>query len=247
MEAQIRSRSGLAAKQGVTVLNSPGTIDSDYRGEIKVMLMNNSNNDIEIENGDRIAQMVLLEYVKAKWKQVVQLPPTDRNEKGFGSTGVKRESTITSIAENETVENIKINTMKYGEKVQNTKLWHMKYGCSAPSTLYQTQKHVEGILEVLLSPRLFKCPYCEKAKMVKHSGGPQNKDKTLVPGQMYHLDLAFVSGPSNLREMIEKGAKQKDTITVSKEGYIGFLTIIDVATRYLWVFPIKKGSTNQTS
>ena len=209
--------------------------------------MNNSNNDIEIENGDRIAQMVLLEYVKAKWKQVVQLPPTDRNEKGFGSTGVKRESTITSIAENETVENIKINTMKYGEKVQNTKLWHMKYGCSAPSTLYQTQKHVEGILEVLLSPRLFKCPYCEKAKMVKHSGGPQNKDKTLVPGQMYHLDLAFVSGPSNLREMIEKGAKQKDTITVSKEGYIGFLTIIDVATRYLWVFPIKKGSTNQTS
>ena len=56
---------------------------------------------------------------------------------------------------------------------------------------------------------------------------------------MYHLNLAFVSGPSNLREMIEKGAKQKDTITVSREGYIVFLTIIDVATRYLWVFPIK--------
>ena len=164
----------------MTVLNSPGTIDSDYRGEIKVMLMNNSDNDIEIKNGDRIAQMVLSEYVKAKWKQVVQLPPTDRNEKGFGSTGVKRESTILSIAENETVENIKVNTMKYGEKVRNTELWHMKYGCSAPSTLYQTQKHVEGMLEVLSSPRLFKCPYCEKAKMVKYSGGPQNKDEILV-------------------------------------------------------------------
>ena len=75
--------------------------------------------------------------------------------------------------------------------------------------------------------------------MVKHAGGPRNKDKILIPGQMYHLDLAFVSGPSNLKEMIEKGAKQKDTIIVSREGYIGFLTIIDVATRYLWVFPIK--------
>ena len=99
------------------VLNSPSTIDSDYRGKIKVLLMNNSNTDIEIETGDRIAQMILSEYVKAKWKQVVKLPPTDRNQKGFGSTGVKRESTITSIAENETVENIKVNTMKYGEKV----------------------------------------------------------------------------------------------------------------------------------
>ena len=118
IEAQIQPRSGLPAKKGVTVLNSPGTIDSDYRGEIKVMLMNNSNNDFEIENGDRIAQMILSEYIKAKWKQVVKLPPTDRNEKGFGSTGVKRESTITSIAENETVENIKnVNTMKYGKKV----------------------------------------------------------------------------------------------------------------------------------
>ena len=82
----------MAAKQGVTVLNSSGTIDSDYRGEIKVMLMNNSDNDIEIKNRDRIAQMVLSEYVKAKWKQVVELPPTDRNQKGFGSTGVKHHN-----------------------------------------------------------------------------------------------------------------------------------------------------------
>jgi len=117
IEAQIRPRSGLAAKQGVTVLNSPGTIDSDYRGEIKVMLMNNSDNEVEIENGDRIAQMILAEYIKAKWKHVGELPPTGRNEKGFGSTGVKRESTITPIAENETVENIKIKTIKYGEKI----------------------------------------------------------------------------------------------------------------------------------
>ena len=68
VEAQIRPRSGLAARQGVTVLNSPGTIDSDYRGEIKVMLMNNSDKPVEIENGDRIAQMVLAEYIKANWK-----------------------------------------------------------------------------------------------------------------------------------------------------------------------------------
>jgi len=87
LEAQIRPRSGLAIKQGLTCLNSPGTIDSDYRGEVKVILVNLSGEDQTIRHGDRIAQMVIAEYTKAEWNSVVQLPETERGGGGFGSTG----------------------------------------------------------------------------------------------------------------------------------------------------------------
>lgn len=88
-EAQVRPRSGLAAKKGVTVLNSPGTIDADYRGEIGVILVNLSNEDFIVENGERIAQLIIAKHERAEWIQVAHLSETSRGEGGFGSTGVK--------------------------------------------------------------------------------------------------------------------------------------------------------------
>ncbi len=88
-EAQIRPRSGLAFKNGVTVLNSPGTIDADYRGEIKVILVNISNQDFIINDGERVAQMVIAKHEQAEWIQVEQLIDTDRGAGGFGHTGTK--------------------------------------------------------------------------------------------------------------------------------------------------------------
>ena len=89
IEAQVRPRSGLAAKKGITVLNAPGTIDADYRGEVGVILVNLSNEDLVIENGERIAQMVIAKHERAEWNQVESLSETARGEGGFGSTGVK--------------------------------------------------------------------------------------------------------------------------------------------------------------
>ena len=86
-EAQVRPRSGLAAKHGLTVLNSPGTVDADYRGEIGVILVNVSNTDFKIENGERIAQLVIAKHERADWIEVEQLNETARGEGGFGSTG----------------------------------------------------------------------------------------------------------------------------------------------------------------
>lgn len=88
-EAQVRPRSGLAAKRGVTVLNSPGTVDADYRGEIGVILVNLSQEDFVIENGERIAQLIIAKHERAEWIAVEALTETSRGEGGFGSTGVK--------------------------------------------------------------------------------------------------------------------------------------------------------------
>lgn len=88
-EAQVRPRSGLAAKHGITVLNSPGTIDADYRGEIKVILVNLSKEPFVIKRGERIAQMVIARYEKIEWEQVCELSDSERGEGGFGSTGKK--------------------------------------------------------------------------------------------------------------------------------------------------------------
>ncbi len=88
-EAQVRPRSGLAFKNGVTCLNSPGTIDADYRGELKVILVNLSHDDFTINNGDRIAQMVIAKHERAAFIEVQELSETSRGEGGFGSTGVK--------------------------------------------------------------------------------------------------------------------------------------------------------------
>jgi len=87
-EAQVRPRSGLAAKKGITVLNAPGTIDADYRGEIGVILVNLSNNDFTIVNGERIAQLVIAKHERGVWEEVNILEETSRGVGGFGSTGV---------------------------------------------------------------------------------------------------------------------------------------------------------------
>ncbi|MFC4095858.1 dUTP diphosphatase [Euzebyella saccharophila] len=88
-EAQVRPRSGLAAKKGITVLNAPGTVDADYRGEIGVILVNLSNEAFTIENGERVAQLVIAKHERAEWKEVDSLSDTVRGKGGFGSTGVK--------------------------------------------------------------------------------------------------------------------------------------------------------------
>jgi dUTP pyrophosphatase len=88
-EGQVRPRSGLAVKYGITVLNTPGTIDADYRGEIKVCLFNTSNMPYTVHHGDRIAQMVFTKVEKAEFEEVDELQSTDRGDGGFGSTGVK--------------------------------------------------------------------------------------------------------------------------------------------------------------
>jgi dUTP pyrophosphatase len=88
-EAQVRPRSGLAWKNGVTVLNSPGTIDADYRGEIKVILVNLSNSEFTINDGERIAQMVIAKHERVEWQEAVSLEDSERGAGGFGSTGKK--------------------------------------------------------------------------------------------------------------------------------------------------------------
>jgi len=87
-EAQIRPRSGLAFKFGITVLNSPGTIDADYRGEIKILLINLGSNTFEVNNGDRIAQMIISSYERTSWLNVTTLSESERGTGGYGSTGV---------------------------------------------------------------------------------------------------------------------------------------------------------------
>ena len=88
-EAQVRPRSGLAIKSGISVLNSPGTIDSDYRGEVGVVLINLSNDDFIVNNGDRIAQLIVTSFSKTSWLESKTLDATDRGDGGFGSTGIK--------------------------------------------------------------------------------------------------------------------------------------------------------------
>ncbi len=87
-EAQIRPRSGLALKHGITVLNSPGTIDADYRGEIKILLINLGQENFTINNGDRIAQMIIASYIQAEWQTETTLSETLRGEGGYGHTGI---------------------------------------------------------------------------------------------------------------------------------------------------------------
>lgn len=87
-EAQIRPRSGLAFKFGITVLNSPGTIDADYRGEIKILLVNLSNENFTVKDGERIAQMIVSKHEVVEWKQVEQLSNTERGAGGYGHTGI---------------------------------------------------------------------------------------------------------------------------------------------------------------
>jgi dUTP pyrophosphatase len=86
-EGQVRPRSGLALKHGITVLNSPGTIDADYRGEVKVLLINHGDQDFVVQDGERIAQLVIAQHATAQWAEVEELDDTERGAGGYGSTG----------------------------------------------------------------------------------------------------------------------------------------------------------------
>ena len=120
------------------------------------------------------------------------------------------------------------------DAIKNTEMWHMRFGCSKPSTLHKTQKYVDDMPSVMSNPPLFKCPFCEKAKQTKYQGGSTSMREVFLPGQMFHMDHSFVSSLSNLKDVLETGAKPTKSIKKSREGYIRFLTIIDAVTRYLW-------------
>ena len=108
----------------------------------------------------------------------------------------------------------------------------------SPRTLQATQRCTTGIPKIPNTSSLFKCPFCEKAKMIKRSGQRKQQD-ACIPGQVFHMDLSYVSGPSNLDDILSHNAPPEPTIKRSREGYIGFLTIIDVATRKLWTHNVK--------
>ena len=105
-------------------------------------------------------------------------------------------------------------------------------------TLQVTQRCTTGIPTIPKTSSMFKCPFCEKAKMIKRSGQRKQQD-TCIPGQVFHMDLSYVSGPSNLDDILSHNTPPAPTIKRSREGYIGFLTIIDVATRKLWTHNVK--------
>ena len=111
-------------------------------------------------------------------------------------------------------------------------------GHISPRTLQATQRCTTGIPKCPQATSLFKCPFCEKSKMIKRGGKKKSQDNC-IPGQVFHMDLSFVSGPSNLEDMITNNAPPEKTLQTSRDSYIGFLTIIDVASRLLWTHPVK--------
>jgi hypothetical protein len=139
---------------------------------------------------------------------------------------------------------VKLKTMdtpqqEYTQKMKELKLWHQRMGHCSAQTLNETRKCVEGIPDLPTNNPFFKCPFCERGKMVKKGGNKTIDKDSFIPGQAYHMDLVFVSGPSNLDH--EKGSNitLSPIVKKSRDGYIGFLTIIDVSSRKLWTHPIK--------
>jgi hypothetical protein len=143
---------------------------------------------------------------------------------------------------------VKLKTMDtpqqvYTQNMKELELWHQRMGHCSTRTLNETRKCVEGIPDLPTNNPFFKCPFCKRGKIVK-KGGNKTIDKIIfIPGQAYHMDLAFVSGPSNLDLETGSNIAPSPIVKKSRDGYIGFLTIIDVSSRKLWTHPIKnKGS-----
>ena len=122
--------------------------------------------------------------------------------------------------------------------VQDIELWHQRMRHISPRTLQKTQHCTTGIPPITKTMTLFKCPFCEKAKMFKRSGLQKQQD-ACIPGQVFHMDLSYVSGPSNLDDILTYNAPPEPSLKRSRDGYIGFLTIIDVASRYIWTHSVK--------
>ena len=144
------------------------------------------------------------------------------------------------IAAAQDTSKVKSWTSGLSTALKNLELWHQRYGHISPTTLSKTQKVVKEMPPIpSTNPLFFKCPFCEKAKMPKYSGKSKAKKGLFIPGQAYHMDLSFVSRPSNIQDVLRKNEKAKSSLKKSRNGYIGFLTIIDVTTRALWTHPIK--------
>ena len=127
---------------------------------------------------------------------------------------------------------------KLSQQMKDLELWHQRMGHCSTKAINETQKCTAGIPPLPTNTPFFKCPFCEKAKMVKNSGNKSKDKDVYIPGQAYHMDLAFVTGPSKLNN-IRTNSEEMVTIKQSRDGYIGFLTIIDVASRQLWTHLIK--------
>ena len=125
---------------------------------------------------------------------------------------------------------VKIEPPTKMKPFQQLELWHQRMGHISPRTLQETQRFTTGIPKFPQATSFFKCPFCEKSKMIKRGGKKKTQDN-YIPGQVFHMDLSFVSGPSNLEDMITNNAPPEKTLTKSHDGYIGYLTIIDVSSR----------------
>jgi hypothetical protein len=139
---------------------------------------------------------------------------------------------------------VKLKTMDtpqqvYTQNMKELELWHQQMGHCSTRTLNETRKCVEGIPDLPTNNPFFKCLFCKRGKMVKKGGNKSIDKDSFIPGQAYHMDLAFVSGPSNLD--LEKGSNitPSPIVKKSRDRYIGFLTIIDVSSRKLWTYLIK--------
>jgi hypothetical protein len=127
----------------------------------------------------------------------------------------------------------------YTKKMKELKLWHQRMGHYSTRTLNETRKCVEGIPDLPTNNPFFKCPFCERGKMVKKGGNKTTDKDNFIPGQAYHMNLTFVSGPSNLDLDSGSNSRNSPIVKKSRDGYIGFLTIIDVSSQKLWTHPIK--------
>ena len=130
-------------------------------------------------------------------------------------------------------------TVKITKSMEQLELWHQRMGHPAPRALNQTQRVVEGIPTLPQATSLFKCPFCDMAKLRKSNRHKESLREVFIPGTSFHMDLGFIRGPSNLEEVVQHGATPQKTITKSRAGYEAYLLIIDAATRYIWVFLLK--------
>jgi hypothetical protein len=130
-------------------------------------------------------------------------------------------------------------TINLSKSMEQLELWHQRMGHPAPRALHQTQKVVEGIQTLPQDSSIFKCPFCDMAKLRKANCTRTSLREVFIPGTSFHMDLGFIQGPSNLEEVINSGATPQKTLTKSQAGYEAYLLIIDAATRYIWVFLLK--------
>jgi transposase InsO family protein len=130
----------------------------------------------------------------------------------------------------------------FSTAMKNLELWHQRMGHPSNRTLRRTQRVIDGIPRLPDAEAIFSCPFCDKAKLRKHHGKGPSTRETFLPGTSFHMDIGFIRGPKNLKEVINNGATPKETIIASHDGYTCYLLIIDSATRYVWTFLLKERS-----